>query len=506
MMGYFEILVLLFSFVLLCYLLLLHDKTGLPTNWPLLGMLPALLKNIHRIHNFLIEIFEKSHLTFLFDGPWFTNMQILLTIDPANIHHVMSKNFGNYPKGTKFNEMFDVLGDGIFNADFLVWQYHRKMAQYFLGHPKFHHFLVKKTREKLENGLIPVLDHVSLHGIEVDLQDLFARFTFDVGCTIMMDHDPKSLVVDLPTNASSKALDDVEEAIFHRHVVPTFVWKLQRWLNVGKEYKYRKAWETLDSFIYQCIAEKRKEVSSKVQQPSKENEVCTDLLTLYIKEDESDKYPTILSTNQRNKFIRDTVLTNFIAGRDAISITLSWFFYLLSVNPLVASRIKKELDSVMIDWRNFKEANSKLVYLHGALCETLRLYAPVAFEAKAPMEPDILPSGHRVNPNMQIIFNLYAMGRMKSIWGDDCNEFKPERWISAQGNIRHEPSYKFFVFNAGPRTCLGKEMAFTQMKVVAATMIQKYVIEVVDERQVIPNMSIFLRMKHGFKVRILRSQ
>lgn len=500
-MEYVEILLVVISIVLFFYFF--RDKNGLPTNWPVLGMLPALLKNVHRIHAYIIEVMEKSHLTYFFEGPWFTNMYLLVTIDPANVHHVMSKNFGNYPKGSKLKEILDVLGDGVFNTDSIVWQYHRKMAQSYLSHPKFHHFLVKKTWEKLENGLIPVLDHVSNHAIEIDLQDLFARFTFDTICTIIMDHDPKSLSVDLPWVPASKALDDIEEVVFYRHAVPTCVWKLQRWLDVGEENKYRKAWQTLDNFIYNCIAMKREEPSKVPSSKQNEyNDVSIDLLTLYIEQDENFSAPV---GNRGDKFLRDSILNFFIAGRDTTSATLSWFFYLLSKNPQVMSKIKKELDSVMMDRQNFKEVSSKLVYLHGALCETLRLYPPVVFQAKSPLKPDVLPSGHLVNPNMQIILDLYAMGRMKSIWGDDFSEFKPERWISEKGKIRHEPSYKFMAFNAGPRTCLGKDMAFTQMKIIAATIIQNYVIEAVEEHLVVPNVSIILHMKYGFKVRMRRS-
>ncbi|XP_010681237.2 alkane hydroxylase MAH1 [Beta vulgaris subsp. vulgaris] len=504
-MGYFDISILLFPLVIFCYFF--HDKNGLPTNWPFFGMIPALLKNIHRIHTYFIEVMEKSHMTFVFEGPWFTNMHILATVDPANIHHVMSKNFGNYPKGSKFNEIFDVLGDGIFNTDSTVWQYHRKMAQSFLSNPKFHQFLIKKTWDKVENGLIPILDHVSKHAIEIDLQDLFARFTFDTICTIVMDHDPISLSIDFPSVPAIKALDDTEEAIFYRHVVPTCVWKFLRWLDVGEENKHRKAWQILDTFIYKYIAMKREELSNGRTPKNKEDtELSTDLLTLYIEQEQNQK---VLVDSQGDKFLRDTILNFFIAGRDTTSATLSWFFYLLSTNPQVNSKIKKELDNINVLMNNekyFREVNSKLVYLHAALCEALRLYPPVVFQAKSPIESDMLPSGHHVDRNSQIIFNLYAMGRMKSLWGEDCYEFKPERWISEQGKIRHEPSYKFLAFNAGPRTCLGKDMAFTQMKLVAATIIQNYVIEAVEEHHVVPSISIILHMKYGFKVRVLRCQ
>lgn len=100
------------------------------------------------------------------------------------------------------------------------------------------------------------------------------------------------------------------------------------------------------------------------------------------------------------------------------------------------------------------------------------------------------------------MFSLYAMGRMESIWGDDCLEFKPERWISERGTIKHEPSSKFLAFNAGPRTCIGREVAFTQVKAVAATIIHNYQVEVVEGHPIEPNVSVILYMKQGLKVRV----
>lgn len=105
---------------------------------------------------------------------------------------------------------------------------------------------------------------------------------------------------------------------------------------------------------------------------------------------------------------------------------------------------------------------------------------------------------------MKVIFSLYAMGRMKFIWGKDCREFKPERWISERGKVKHEPSYKFLAFNAGPRTCLGKEVAFTQMKSVAAAIIHNYNVQVVKGHRVHPNVSVILYIKNGLKVRVTK--
>ncbi|XP_021719998.1 alkane hydroxylase MAH1-like [Chenopodium quinoa] len=512
-MGYYLLIYTLFLslFVIFCYFF--RNKNGLPTNWPLVGMLPALLKNLHNIHDFSVKLFENSNMTFHIKGPWFANMNILATVDPANINHIYSKKFGSFVKGSKFYEIFDVLGDGILNSDSDIWSYHRNVAHSFLHHPQFLHSLINITQKKVENGLIPFFDHVSKHDIEIDLQDVFLRFMYDIMCTIMMDHDPRSLSINLPDFPLLKAVADLEHTIFTRHVFPTCIWKFQRWLNIGGEKKHKQAWKILDDFVYKCINKKREERSRGTSKP-KDNEIevsRVDLLTLFMDAEQN----TIKSKSHDNndKFLRDTISNFFLARGETTSTELNLFFYLLSKNPRVTHKIRMELDAMMTQVNNnydrflsnFKELSSQLTYLHATICETQRLYPALVFNHKSPIEPDILPSGHRVNPSTEIIFNMHSMGRMKSIWGDDCNEFKPERWITEGGVIKHEPSYKFAVFGAGPRTCMGKQMVFTQMKIVAAYIIRHYDIEPVDEGQpLVLDLSITLRMKHGFMVKIIR--
>ncbi|KAJ0040271.1 hypothetical protein Pint_26949 [Pistacia integerrima] len=369
-----------------------------------------------------------------------------------------------------------------------------------------HRIITAKPRQssvKVGKGLIPILEHVAKEGKAVDLQDLFQRFTFDSTCILVTGYDPGCLSIEFPEVPFSKALEDAEESIFYRHVVPERVWKLQRWLGIGEEKKMKKAKETLDRIVFEYIQKKREELSKGIQEKEEAEDV--DLLTSYMSED-----CKAVGLKFVDKLLRDTILSFMLAGRDTTSSALTWFFWLVSKNPQVETKILEELemiipaDKMAAKWWKFdsKELN-KLVYLHGALCEALRLYPPVPFQHKVPIVPDILPSGHHLVPNNKILFSLYAMGRMKSIWGDDCLEFKPQRWISEKGRIKHEPSYKFLAFNAGPRTCLGKEVAFTQMKAVAAAIIHNYNVQVVEGQRHSPNVSIILHMSSGLKMRVL---
>ncbi|XVE86658.1 hypothetical protein DITRI_Ditri18aG0052200 [Diplodiscus trichospermus] len=466
-------------------------------------MMPELLLYIHRIHDKCTEVLEISQCTFLFKGLWFAKMDILGTCDPANIHYIMSSNFNNFPKGSEFKQIFDILGDGIFNADMELWKNQRKAAQGFMKHRLFHQFLLRTSHAKVEEGLIPVLEHVAKRGLVVNLEDIFQRFTFDSTCILITGYDPGCLSPEFPEVHFAKALDDAEEALFYRHARPQSFIKLQRWLNLGQEKKYKQAWKVFDDVIAKYICQKRKELDKLSQGLMSEiGEVGVDLLTSYITQEES----TGLKCD--DKFLRDTILSMMLAGRDTTSSALTWFIWLVSRHPEVENKIIKELKSTVPadETKRMRLFNAEevknLVYLHGAICEAIRLYPPVPFQHKEPLKPDILPSGHPVYPNMKILFNLYSMARMTSIWGEDCFEFKPERWITERGRIKHEPSYKFLSFNAGPRTCLGKEVAFVQIKAVASALIYNYRIHISEETPVVPAVSIILHTKNGLMARV----
>lgn len=78
------------------------------------------------------------------------------------------------------------------------------------------------------------------------------------------------------------------------------------------------------------------------------------------------------------------------AGRDISSAALTWFFLLLAKNPLVETRIREEIQQLLLlkedeNLRFFNiEETRKLTYLQGALRETLRLFPQVPFNHEVP--------------------------------------------------------------------------------------------------------------------------
>ncbi|KVI02348.1 alkane hydroxylase MAH1-like [Cynara cardunculus var. scolymus] len=495
----------LFLVLLISIVMFLYRRNKCPPspliNWPFFGMTPYLLLNSHRLHDFATDILKFSHGTFLFKGPCFANMDLLLTSDPANIHHILSKNFPNYPKGPDFRKIFDILGDGIFNSDDELWEIHRKTTMSIFKHPDFYTLLEVTIRNKVDKALLPLLHHFVSHDRQpMDLQEIFQRFTFDSICLLLLDYDPESLSPHLPFIPCEKAFTEAEEALLWRHVWPEYFWKLQHRFGRGKEKKMKEASKAFDEFIYKCLSEKE-----RLQQVGRGG-----LLTSLMRGFQGQGG----SSGDSRKFLKDTILNLMLAGRDTTSTGLSWFMYLVAKNPRVEDKIREEIEKQLggRKWKTSLGAKELegLVYLHGGLCEALRLYPPVGFEHKAPLEKDILPSGEEVDERTKIILSFYSMGRMEGIWGDECMEFRPERWFSTspegiRGNnmIKHEASYKFTAFHAGPRRCLGKEMGLIQMKMVAAALIYHYHVELVEGHQVCPSDSIILQMKYGLKVKLL---
>ncbi|XP_074559762.1 noroxomaritidine synthase-like, partial [Curcuma longa] len=176
-----EFLVSLLCFALLyCYYrLFFKSPTAVPVNRPVAGMLPGLLARLHGLHDWTTEILRETGCTFSFRGPWFMGMDYVITCDPANLQHIFNANFSNYPKGDEFADIFDILGDGIFNADGELWKLQRAKAHGLFMGRSFRSFVFAASHDKVEKGLLPLLDELARRAEAVDLQDVFLRLTFD---------------------------------------------------------------------------------------------------------------------------------------------------------------------------------------------------------------------------------------------------------------------------------------------------------------------------------------
>ncbi|CAL9187928.1 unnamed protein product [Musa hybrid cultivar] len=420
---------------------------------------------------------------------------VTVTCHPRNLEHVLRSRFENYPKGPQMQAAFhDLLGRGIFNSDGETWLIQRKTAALEFTTRTLRQAMARWTNRSIKDRLWRILADRCGDGKAVDLQDLLLRLTFDNICGLTFGKDPETLSPGLPHNAFTAAFDAATEATLQRLLFPGFFWRLKKALRLGSEQRLRKSLEVVDQHMATAIAERKLAPSD-------------DLLSRFMKKRDADGNAFSSSVLQR-------IALNFLlAGRDTSSVALSWFFWTVMRRPDVEKKLVDEMTAVLTDTRGPDTATwlaepmrfdelDRLVHLKAALQETLRLYPSVPQDTKYVVADDVLPDGTVVPAGSTVTYSIYSMGRMESIWGKDCREFRPERWLSAEGE-RFEPAkdpYQFVAFNGGPRTCLGKDLADLQMKSIASAVLLRYRLELVPGHRVQQKMSLTLFMKNGLRV------
>ncbi|KAI9085018.1 hypothetical protein K1719_033010 [Acacia pycnantha] len=486
-------------------------RYGLPV-WPVFGMLPSLVFTGLRtnLYEWITDVLSRQNWTFRFKGPSFSSLNCVVTSDPRNLEHLLKTRFPVFPKGSYFRDnLRDLLGEGIFNADDDTWQRQRKPASIEFHSAKFRNMTTESLFELVHWRLLPVLEASVEKSTSIDLQDILLRLTFDNVCMIAFGVDPGCLNLTLPEIPFAKAFEDATEATVLRFVTPTWVWKTMRFLKLGMERKLEKSIKKVDEFAENVIKTRKKELSLQREEENKRS----DLLTIFmgLKDEKGEAYS--------DKFLRDICVNFILAGRDTSSVALSWFFWLLNENPEVEEKILQEICRIVSE-REENEAVMKkkdeeqelrfraeeikrMDYLQAALSESLRLYPSVPVDHKEVVEDNTFPDGTELKKGTKVIYAIYAMGRMEGIWGKDCREFRPERWLR-DGRFMSESAYKFTAFNGGPRLCLGKDFAYYQMKYVAASIIYRYHVRLVHNHPVLPKLALTMYLKHGLRVHLGR--
>ncbi|CAB4310362.1 unnamed protein product [Prunus armeniaca] len=496
-----------FAAYLLWFKILLRSMNG-PRVWPLVGSLPGLIQNANRMHDWIAGNLHScggTYQTCTSAIPFLASKQRLVTVtcDPKNLEHILKLRFDNYPKGPTWQSVFhDLLGDGIFNSDGDTWLFQRKTAALEFTTRTLRQAMARWVSRAIELRFCPILETAQNEAKPVDLQDLMLRLTFDNICGLAFGKDPQTLALGLPENDFANSFDRATEATLQRFILPEIIWKFRKWLRLGMEVSLSQSLQHIDQYLSTIINTRKLELINKEQ--GSNGVPHDDLLSRFMKKKES----------YSDTFLQHVALNFILAGRDTSSTALSWFFWLVIQNPHVEEKILAEVCTVLMETRGsdtskwvkeplvFEEVD-RLTYLKAALSETLRLYPSVPQDSKLAINDDVLPSGTFVPAGSAITYSIYSVGRMKYIWGEDCLEFKPERWLSSDGQkMEAQDSYKFVSFNAGPRICLGKDLAYLQMKSIAAAVLLRHRLTVLPGHRVEQKMSLTLFMKYGLRVNV----
>nr|GLL30724.1 cytochrome P450 94A2-like [Ipomoea trifida] len=490
-------------------------STKIPRAYPIIGSFFSILSNQRRRVQWIAEVINSTgNLTFVLHRP--LGYVQVFTANPSNVEHMLKTHFHVYQKGEISKKALrDLMGQGIFNTDGPTWKFQRQLASYEFNMKSLRKFVEIVVDTELTERLVPILaaaaacggagdfsaaayggdgGGAAVDGGVLDLQDILQRFAFDNICKIAFGYDPEYLLPCLPEAKFAVAFEESVRISSERFnsIVP-LVWKIKRILNVGSEKKLREVVGEVREFARKMIREKKGEMGEKISIDS------LDLLSRFLNSGHSDE-----------EFITDIVISFILAGRDTTSAALSWFFWLIFKHPRVEEEIVREITAGAKCETPVYDEVKEMVYTHACLCETMRLYPPVPVDTKAAIQDDILPDGTAVKKGTRVSYHPYAMGRVEKVWGPDWRLFRPERWldrdpVTGKYTFVGKDPFTYPVFQAGPRVCLGKEMAFLQMKRVVAGVLRRFTVVPATGEAFEPVYTADLtsKMMGGFPVRIV---
>jgi len=224
------------------------------------------------------------------------------------------------------------------------------------------------------------------------------------------------------------------------------------------ERDMREATAVINKFVLNLIHERKQDPTLAER---------TDLLSRYLTLKDENEQPF------SDAYLRDIILNIMIAGRDTTAQTLTWCFFLLSQNERVFEKLREEIATELGDKTPTYDNVRTLRYLQAVIDETLRIYPPVPIDPKMALNDDVLPNGYVIKKDFQVFWNMWVLGRHPNFW-DNPTEMRPERWFGDNGGkpVPRGNQPPFIPFQFGPRTCLGIQFAYLEVKVVLCTIFQ----------------------------------
>jgi cytochrome P450 len=195
--------------------------------------------------------------------------------------------------------------------------------------------------------------------------------------------------------------------------------------------------------------------------------------------------------------LRDQMATMIVAGHETTALTLFWSLYLLASSPSDQERMAEEVRTVDLSPDGAAEALTKLPFTKAVVNESLRLYPPAFALARLAKGPDRL-GDVAVPRGALVMISPWVLQRHRRLWKDP-DAFNPSRFLT-EAPLAHR--YAYMPFGAGPRVCIGAQLALTEACLVLASVIQRFHVTMANPRPPLPAAVIVTHPDHAALFRL----
>ncbi|ESZ95572.1 putative Cytochrome 52A4 [Sclerotinia borealis F-4128] len=381
----------------------------------------------------------------------------IFTAEPENIKAILATQFTDYGKGKPFHKDWkDFLGDSIFTTDLDQWHDSRQLIR-----PQFIKDRVSDL-DTFERHVQILINKIKVEGRkrdgtqgqEIDVSDLFFRYTLDAATDFLLGRSVESL----------EKPGEFADAFAEVQRVQSIIARAGPLNKLVPRKTFYKGLKVINEFVTPFIEDTLRLSPEELATKTKTEEGYTFLHAL------------ASYTRDRN-VLRDQLVAVLLAGRDTTASTLSWTFYELARHPEVFKKLREEVVSkVGLEEAPTYQHLKDMKYLQNIMHETLRLYPVVPFNVRLALKDTTLPLGggpDGLSPmgilkDTPIGYSTLIMQRRSDLT-PDVMSFNPDRWLTWQPK-----PWQYIPFNGGPRICIGQQFALTEMGYTIVRILQNF--------------------------------
>ena len=368
--------------------------------------------------------------------------RFLFTIDPENLKALLAAQFTDYGKSEMFHKDWkDFLGDSIFTTDGELWHKSRQLIRPQFIKDRVSDLAIFEKHVQILIGLIPKDGH------EVDICDLFFRYTLDAATDFLLGSSSGSL---------ENAQVQFAEAFAEAQRVQNIIARAGALRPFIPKSSFREALRQINEFVEPFIERALHLSQQELNEKTKSDEGYTFLHAL-------------ASFTRDRKVLRDQIVAVLLAGRDTTAATLSWTFHELSKHPEVVARLRQEiLDRLGPDQPPTYDDLKNMRFLQHVMNETLRLYPAVPFNLRVSLTDTTLPRGGGSDGTQPIGipkftpvgYSTLLLQRSPQLYADQGEGFPDPLTFAPERFERWTPkAWTYIPFNGGPRICIGQQWA-----------------------------------------------
>ncbi|KAI2627576.1 putative cytochrome P450 alkane hydroxylase [Hypoxylon sp. NC1633] len=412
------------------------------------------------------------------------------TCDPTLIQNVLSFQFQDFGMGPlRRKSASPLLGRGIFTTDNEIWAHQRALIRPSFVRAQVTDFSI------FGHHVDQLIALIGRRNYEVDLQQLFFRMVLDSNSEYMFGES-----VGLMSENASESATTFHHALDYAQQGTILRLRLGNLMFAHRDKKFRDSCDTVhayaDKFVAQALEYRRSQAMLPEEKRDQDSEGARQKY-VFLNELAKDTDDPIM--------LRDQIVNMLLAARDTTAGLLAFAFFMLARRPEIWAKLRADVLEHYCEPLTY-EAIMDMTYLRFVLQETLRLFPPIATNSRMANKDTVLPVGGGpdgkspmfVAKNNVVTYSTFVMHRRKEFFGEDADEFRPERWE----NLR--PGWEFLPFNGGPRICPGQKFALTESSYTIARLLHAFSsIENLDPTDWREQLTLSLTLNNGVQCRLI---